>query len=507
MRNPDAESSTARLTIASNDVLNTVPTEYVGLSVETVQLCDPGYFSPDNRELIGVFRRLSSHGVLRLGGNSSEFCWWKDSPNAEAPVRRTAGQGRADNWMPRSFYAITPKAIDNLAGFLEETGWTLIYGLNFGTGSPERDATEAAYVARAVGQRLRNFQIGNEPDFYSHSNNLLRPDGWGFDDYLDEWTAIANAVTSRVAHARFGGPDMGASSDWVVRFAEAAPARVGARLGMLSGHYYAVGPPDSPSTNIANLLAPAPQISQRMNVIMPVVRRSQVDYRMTEGNSCNRGGKAGMSNALAAALWGADYMLEMASLGCKGINFHGGGGHQIGTSLGGKLPGARNAADLEIAKLGSFYSPMAGSRESGFTARPLFYGMMLVEQFASAALVRTIFDTPGVNATAYAAIGGGGIRVALFNKDHARDLTVTIAFAGDGGAPAGARLWRLTGPGLDATCGVTLAGSAVGRAGDFRPDRVERVQPREDVLTVELPHASAAMLFIDTVTAASLGRS
>ena len=96
---------------------------------------------------------------------------------------------------------------------------------------------------------------------------------------------------------------------------------------------------------------------------------------MAEGNSCFRGGKPGMSNALAGALWGMDYMLEMATLGCSGINFHGGSGNVISMSLGNKLPGARNARDLEIARLGSFYSPIAGNREVGYTARP--YGIQL----------------------------------------------------------------------------------------------------------------------------------
>ena len=80
----------------------------------------------------------------------------------------------------RNFTPSRHAAVDNLRGFLDACGWTCIYGLNFGTGSPERDAAEAAYVARALGDRLRYFQIGNEPDFYRAANNLLRPRGWDF---------------------------------------------------------------------------------------------------------------------------------------------------------------------------------------------------------------------------------------------------------------------------------------------------------------------------------------
>ncbi len=101
-----------------------------------------------------------------------------------APKLRVPPGNLEDNWMPHRLFAIKPEAIDALAGFLQATGWKLIYGLNFGNSTPERAATEAAYVARAVGERLEFFQIGNEPDFYQKANNGTRPPGWGFADYL-----------------------------------------------------------------------------------------------------------------------------------------------------------------------------------------------------------------------------------------------------------------------------------------------------------------------------------
>ena len=66
-------------------------------------------------------------------------------------------------------------------------------------------------------------------------------------------------------------------------------------------------------------------------------------YRMTEGNSCYRGGKPGMSDAFAASLWAADYMLELASLGCAGVNLHGGKSEFLTAGLGGHTPGRDSA--------------------------------------------------------------------------------------------------------------------------------------------------------------------
>jgi hypothetical protein len=487
-----AASSAASLTIHPETTLNELPLSYNGFSIETATLENPEVYHPANRTLVALFRRLSPHGVLRLGGNSSEFCWWKANDSAQPPQVKVVGQGRSDNWMPQKFHAITPRSVDNLRDFLDATGWTCIYGLNFGTGSPERDAGEAAYVARALGPKLRYFQIGNEPDFYRAPNNLLRAAGWDFPDYLDEWMAIARAIIGAVPDARFGGPDVGSSADWVVRFGERASALLGERLVELSGHYYAEGPPDSPQANIDNLLAPDPRIAERMDAIMPVARARGLDFRMSEGNSCYRGGKAGMSNALAGALWGMDYMLEMAARGCRGINFHGGGGGEISSALGDKLPGARDARDLEIARLGTFYSPVAGNPSVGYRARPLFYAMMAVETLAGARLVKTEFDTRGANATAYAGIRDGAWRVALVNKEAHRDLDVSIELPEKSAA---AHAWRLAGPALDAIDGITLAGAQVA-AGDAQwQPRPESLRTSAGRVVFHLPRASAAVIF------------
>ena len=483
-----ARRANALLTLYPQTPLNAVPANYSGFSVETSQLADPDFLSSTNVSLVALHKRLSPHGVLRIGGNSSEFCWWQATPATPAPQITTPGQGRADNWMPQGFTPITPKAVDNLRGFLDACGWRCIWGLNFGTGSPERDAEEAAYVANALGPRLLYFQIGNEPDFYKSSNNMLRPAGWDFTDYVREWTAIADAVSARVPDARFGGPDVGSSADWVVRFAQTMPAHMGRRLVGLSGHYYAEGPPDSPDANIANLLKADPRIAEHMNAIIPAARAAGLDFRMTEGNSCYRGGKPDMSNALASALWGGDYMLDMAARGCKGINFHGGLGKQISAGLGGHLAGVRNDADRDIARLGTFYSPFAGDATEGFAARPIFYGMMVAQPFAGTTLFANSFDTLGVNATAYTArTEDRGLRIAIFNKDATQDIHVDIA----GVSAHDAAAWRLKGPSLNATTGITLADAEIAPGtSEWRP-RPEKIMLDR---TLDVPRASAVLL-------------
>jgi hypothetical protein len=216
---------------------------------------------------------------------------------------------------------------------------------------------------------------------------------------------------------------------------------------------------------------------------------------MAEGNSCYRGGKPGMSDAFASALWSADYMLMTAQAGYAGVNFHGGGGRQIRAALGGHFPGEAVAKKPGAGRAGAFYTPIAGSLDQGFAPRPIFHGMVFANQFAGAEFVAVDFDPKEVNATAYAARTHGDIRVAILNKDAARDLRVVLH---PGVRTPQARVWRLAAPALDATEGVTLAGQPIASDGSWSPHE-ELIRPAASgTFPIDIPHASATLLFLAT---------
>ncbi len=162
------------LTIPSEANGPHMPEDYVGLSYEVQQLLDPTFFSLQNAGLIREFKALSAHGVLRLGGNTSEFEWWKPTPDAKEPeyqqTREVAGEPKAQ------YYPVTAEAVRNLASFLRATGWTCLYGIGMGTNTPERAAAEAEYVAKTLGDSLQYFQIGNEVDLFD--GHLRDPKTW-----------------------------------------------------------------------------------------------------------------------------------------------------------------------------------------------------------------------------------------------------------------------------------------------------------------------------------------
>jgi hypothetical protein len=108
------------------------------------------------------------------------------------------------------------------------------------------------------------------------------------------------------------------------------------------------------------LLAGNARIAAETRQVEAVARAHGRVYRMTEGNSCYRGGKPGMSDAFAAALWAGDYMLELASLGCAGVNLHGGGSGYLTAGLGDHTPGMEGTKTAQTVRSG-FYSPIQAS--------------------------------------------------------------------------------------------------------------------------------------------------
>jgi hypothetical protein len=439
-----------------------IPVDFVGLSYEVQQLVDPSFFSAQNSDLIREFKALSSTGVLRLGGNTSEFAYWKpkpDSPEPEhPPVREAEGEPKAN------YYAVTPEAVRNLAEFLQATRWNCIYGIGMGTNTPARAAEEAVSVAETLGDRLQYFQIGNEADLFRR--HLRDPKTWSAKTYLEEWLTLARAVAARVPTAKFGLPDVAPGAvSWMTEIADLWPSTQGPSIQTvphvttLSHHYYFNGPATNPDVNIPNLLKAATmlKVQNTANIAAAAASKMGARVRMTEGNTCFRGGKPGVSDVFAAALWSADYSLLLASNDYLGVNLHGGTGKSVANSVGGSLPGDRLLAaqgktpEQIAAHPHPFYTPI-GTFGSNYVLQPVAYGLKFAGSFSGGTLLKTEFSTKlqatGVNATAYAAkLPNGHASVIILNKDAAADLEVELDFGRD--ASGVVQTETLHAPGLD----------------------------------------------------------
>lgn len=413
-----------------NDVRATMPLDFNGLSYESPQLYNPDYFSVKNTALVSAFKRLSKKGVLRLGGNLSNSSRWKSEAGSFETPEQTAiiEKGKTEKWewkltdpkvRDHRDGAITPAALSALRGFCDATGWSVIYGLDCTAGGPERARDEGAHVANALGERLLAFQVANEADFetrYKHGNEKVGD----FDLYYADYKAFVAAVRQAVPHAPFAGPDTAVAMDWVDAFAK----RVGKDAVFLSSHLYAMGPGTDPTQNAALLLSGKSRLAEQIAQAR-AASTGGVPFRLTEVNSCFRGGRPGVSDAFAAALWGADMMLETATAGYAGVNLHGGGD--------------------------GIYTPIAVTPEGGVELRPLYFGMQFAELFAGAEMLACYVATDA-NVTVYAGRRGRQRLLALINKGS-QDVPVAQNWL----KPS--QILRLTAPSLEAKTGVSLKAS------------------------------------------------
>lgn len=453
--------SSPAFTVYGNKPLSPVPHDFIGLSYESSQLAHPAFFSAGNKDLIAYIRTLGVSGVLRIGGNMSEFTRWSNIDPAHV-VDGMGVEGPDAGAETPGLFIITPLAIRNLNEFLEATNWKLIYGLNLVGGTPEMAAQEAACVTKIVGSRLLAFQLGNEPDLFNHGASKDVKQRWQYPEFIARWKIFERAIRSKVPNAPFAGPDVSYRTDWIEEFSKDTAGDV----SLLTSHYYAEGPPSDPIMNIEYLLTQQSRFQTHIANSVQVSRKLGTPYRVAECNSCYHGGKKGMSDTFASALWVGDFLCQVASLGVTGVNIHGG-------------------AD-------GFYTPIAGSQQQGFMARPMYYGMLLASPLFGSDILHTDLQSAGFNLTAYAAQKDDTLMVFVFNKDS-RPATLDLHLpAGHGQGKAA--ITRLNAPAINATSDIRLGGCAVTKSGTWQSNLTEYLVGDKDCFSLPMPAYSAAAL-------------
>jgi hypothetical protein len=431
-----------------------VPADFTGLSYESSQLVHPRFFHPDNKTLVSFFRTLGDTGVLRIGGNMSAFTAW--SPIDPPEVADDKGVENPDaGKASEHHFIISPRAIQNLNGFLTATNWKLIYGLNLERGTPEQAAAEAASVLQICGPRLMAFQLGNEPDLFHHNDDYK--DRWKYTEFMAKWNTFQQVLQAKVPQAPLAGPDTSFNKDWFANFA----ADTKGKTALLTAHYYAEGPPTDPRMNMDRLLTRQPE---SVFTAVALAKKAGMPYRMSEGNSCYNAGKKGVSDSFGSALWMGDFMAAVASAGATGVNLHGGGT--------------------------GYYTPIAGSPAEGFSARPDFYGMLFVRPMFGATVLKADLAAQGKNISAFAVQKHGKVTVLAFNKSD-EDFVLTIQLP-RGYTGNSANITRLTAPAIDSTTGVQLGGAAVAASGTWNSVAREAVVSTNGMLLLKLSAYSAA---------------
>ena len=445
----DGDGDQVRIQVDTKNVVGQISSDFIGFGYESSAVAQPNYFSPSNTSLIRLYRNLSTHGLIRIGGNVSDHTQY--APDGISTVNSERG-----------VTIINRANLADLAAFARLTGWRVMWGLNLGTGSKEQAVQEAEAVAVNLGDRLQSFEIGNEVDIHGHYGLKF----YNFGSYYSNYLSFKAAVQEVLPEAVFSGPDVAGSVAWLQDFAKSE----GQGVRLLTHHYYRTGEM-TPGATIENLLASDTGWQAELGRLQQISQDSGVPFRINEINSFYGGGKAGVSDTFASALWCLDNMFVLAFRGCNGVNME---------------------TDINHLAWISHYSPIVHDATMKCWARPEYYGMLAFALAGEGELLPVTVSKGDINLTAYATHDKhGSFWVVVVNKDLARDALLEVTLPdGYGGADA----FRLEAPLVTSTNQVILAGAEVSADGQWNPGSPQRVPALNGVVQAVLPREAAILL-------------
>lgn len=442
--------------LRAKDASQAIAPGFVGLGYEIPFVARTGLLSAANFVYVNLVRTLGSKGVIRIGGNTADYARYEPNASAVSSPYRTV---------------VNDVLLNDLGGFLQATGWKLIWTLNLGSGSIENAIAEAVRVQAPAGVNLLAFEIGNEPDLFVHEKH--RSASYSYDQWLAEYRQFKLALRAKLPGVAFARPDVAGATGWVTRFAKDE----GADLAVLTHHYYRDG--QGPGNSIAQLLGPDPKLPVQLEALREASQQSGVPYRICEVNSFSGGGRPGTSDTMAAALWVLDYMFTLASYGCSGVNMETG-----------------------VNQLGfvSSYSPVGDDEQGKYFARPEYYGMLAFSLSGKGELLAVESVISSSSAKVYATRqADGSVTLTLINKSGINvtsQVEMDQAMLPRGLRSQDASLIHLRGPAIDAKNGVTLGGAEVTRTGKRAASMTERVVLEHGRLHVKVAAWSACLVFI-----------
>ena len=420
-----------------------IPGGFLGFSYEASALSDSTFLRVGDGVLLQLYKNLGS-GFIRVGGNSSDELVWTGGV-------RTLSTGSD---------SLTTTDVDGFCAFARLTGWPVLFGLNLGNYNVSKASAEAQYVSNGLQGSLYAFQIGNEADLF-HENGL-RTAAYTYANFRQEWESYFNAVRGALPTVPFAGPDVADNQTWIDSFAVEEHARV----RLIDGHFYRTGPASSPSITYETILTPDAGLPTYLGTLGKASSAYALGFRVSECNSVYDGGKTGVSDVFASALWALDYMWTVAEAQGEGINFHGG--------------------------TGGAYSPVV--RTSGaWSARPEYYAMLAFKAGAQGALLPAQTSAGALNVSAYASQSGGAEYVTLIDKD-VQPVAFTIQ---PGRTVEGVQVMRLSAPSFtSAADSVSFCGAQVDAGGNFTAGTPEDYKGGVSSFVVNVPAGGAAVVIV-----------
>jgi hypothetical protein len=468
-----AALSQATLTIAPDAPTTAVPSSFFGISTEYWGL---PVFERNTPAFERVLSLLHVPGdgplILRIGGDSADHSFWQ----------------RRWRPMPRWAFELTPRFLARLRALVLRDRVKLIVDLNLVTDTP---LTAAAW-ARAAETSLPHgsiigFEIGNEPDLYSRHYWVATIARSPFvaralpleltpATYVQAFAAYARVLGENSPDIPLVGPAV-AHPRVSLPFVSTLIGALRPEVGMVTGHLYPYSAcSKSPRSNsyptVAKLLSrhAVSAFATDITSAVAAAHHAGLPFRLTEFNSVTCGGKTGVSNTFASALWAPDALFTAMRTGVDGTNLH-------------VRANAINAAFT--------------INRGGLVTRPLLYGLTMFTRTLGpqARLVHLhLAAARSLNLSAWAVQIRGRILHVLLVDKGSRTVRVEMRLPATG--PASVQ--RLLAPSPYSRSGVTLNGQQLDSAGNWtgtpRAETVASAGRAGYLLT--LPRRSGALIAV-----------
>ncbi|MCL2417895.1 MAG: glycosyl hydrolase family 79 C-terminal domain-containing protein [Conexibacteraceae bacterium] len=263
-----------------------------------------------------VARSLAPYGglILRVGGDSTDWTWWPVPGMMKPPwVQWT---------MTPTWAAVTKRLAQDLNAHL-------ILGINMEANDTRIASTEIHEIQSSIGPVPITFELGNEPELYSHFNFYHshsgkpvkgRPPGYSYADITSQWNRMADALPK----VRWAGPGYASfkAQPYVGQFLDTSH-----RLSLLTVHSYPLKykrcAAQTAPLNEDQLFTPASlqTLAGDLSSWTAVARPRGVGVRVDEMNSVTCGGAPVFSRTLGPALWALNILPLYAEAGADGVNF------------------------------------------------------------------------------------------------------------------------------------------------------------------------------------------
>lgn len=346
----------------------------VGLSVEASLLAKGGEAIdvPRLDTLLGGWR---GSPTLRVGGNTSDRMFWTSTREPR----------------PQGFdFTVDPSGLDKLRDLVTKLNWNTVIGLNLRARNAARASNMAASAQRTFGPRLEAVAIGNEPSVY-YPNNAP------FGSYFADLHQYRQALLSGEYPLDLQGPEISSPRHDFVFGVAGREVRQENTFNRFSGHFYAVDGCSGSPLRPADLFTAAAD-QRRHDALNDLTRAASFagapQAVVSETNSVNCGGRKGVSDTVASALWALDFTLTAFADGVDEINFHGG--------LDDCIP----------------YSPICRTADGELEPRPLYFALRALNSLGGGlASVQVSQRVPDDTLRVFAVRKGQSLKIIAINVE------------------------------------------------------------------------------------------